>query len=69
MDTNDHAWPLRRKLPEGFQFMTKTEVVEFLAYFDDDTPIWIDNYWQPVRQIAQRPLEVITNQPDGVHFG
>lgn len=69
MDTNDHAWPLRRRLPEGFQFLTKVDVMEFLSGVDDATPIWVDNYWQPVRQIAQRPLGVIGNDPDGVHFG
>ncbi|TNC16623.1 hypothetical protein FHE66_14705 [Georgenia sp. 311] len=69
MDTNEHPWPLRRTPPEDFEFFTKAEVLEFLAYFDDETPIWIDNYWQPVRQIAQRPLEVIGSHPDGIHFG
>lgn len=65
----ENPWPLKNKLPEEYLFFTKADLLEFLSDLDDQTPIWIDNYWQPVRQITQRPLEVITSWPDGVHLG
>jgi len=44
----DSTWPLRNKhLPESFAFFTKGEVGEMLSEFDDDTAIWLANYWQP----------------------
>ena len=68
----EYNWPLRKKkLPEGHVFFTKDEMLELLddPSIQGDAPIWIDNYWQPIRQIAQRPLDVIINGQDGVHFG
>lgn len=65
----DHSWPLRRPIPREFVFFTKADLLEALSDADDDAPIWIDNYWQPVRQIAQRPLELIAAGPDGIHLG
>ncbi|GAA5202184.1 hypothetical protein [Microbacterium jejuense] len=65
----DNTWPLKNRLPEGHQFFTTSDVIEFLSGFDDDTPVWIDNYWQPVRQITQRPLDLIAAGSDGIHFG
>ena len=65
----DNIWPLKNRLPEGHQFLTKSDVIESLNGLDDDTPVWIDNYWQPVRQITQRPVDLIAARPDGIHFG
>lgn len=65
----DNTWPLKNRLPAGHQFFTKSDVIEFLDGLDDDTPIWIDNYWQPLRQITQRPVDLIAARADGIHFG
>ncbi|MFC7581392.1 hypothetical protein ACFQ23_00615 [Schaalia naturae] len=64
----DHSWPLRRRLPAGFAFFTKTSLLECLDEVGDDEPIWLDNYWQPIRQITQRPLELIYPHDDGLHL-
>ncbi len=48
---------------------TKGELIEFLDQVDDETPLWIDNYWQLLRQITQRPIDLIAVSTDGVHFG
>lgn len=42
---------------------------EILDEVDDETPLWINNYWQPIRQITQRPVDLIAIRPDGVHLG
>lgn len=63
----ENTWPLKHKLPEGYQFFTKADLLEFLSEVDDETPIWLNNYWQPVRQITQRPMEFMGVRPDGVH--
>lgn len=65
---DEHAWPLKTKLSEGYQFFTKSDLLEFLSQVDDETPIWLNNYWQPVRQITQRPMELLAVRPDGVHI-
>lgn len=64
----ENTWPLKNKLPEGYQFFTKADLLEFLSEVDDETPIWLNNYWQPVRQITQRPMEFMAARPDGVHI-
>src|SRR5690606_28397524 len=64
----ENTWPLKNKLPEGYQFFTKADLLEFLSEVDDETPIWLNNYWQPVRQITQRPMEFMAVRPDGVHI-
>lgn len=65
---SENTWPLKNKLPEGYQFFTKSDLLEFLSEVDDETPIWLNNYWQPVRQITQRPMEFLAVRPDGVHI-
>ncbi|WP_454301179.1 hypothetical protein [Salana multivorans] len=50
----ENPWPLKNKFPEEYLFFTKADLLEFLSDLDDQTPIWIDNYWQPVRQITPR---------------
>lgn len=65
----EHDWPLKNKLPEGHQHFTKVDLMEIFAEVDDDDPVWIDNYWQPVRQITQRPIEIIAHSEDGWHIG
>jgi hypothetical protein len=65
----EHNWPLKNKLPEGHQHFTSRELIDLLEEFDDDMPVWIDNYWQPVRQITQRPIDVIMRSSDGWHIG
>lgn len=65
----DHTWPLKNRLPKGHEFLTASDAIELLSDVPGDTPIWIDNYWQPVRQIAQRPADLIAVGPDGIHFG
>lgn len=65
---SEHRWPLKNKLPEGYLHFTKADLLEFLSYVDDDAPIWLNNYWQPVRQITQRPLEMMATDDDGVHL-
>ncbi len=65
----EHTWPLKNRIPAEFVFFTKGELIEILDGIDDETPIWINNYWQPVRQITQRPMEVYANRPDGIHLG
>lgn len=42
---------------------------EILDEVDGETPLWINNYGQPIRQIAQRPVDLIAIRPDGVHLG
>jgi len=64
----ENTWPLKNKLPEGYQFFTKADLLEFLSDVDDETPIWLNNYWQPERQITQRPMEFLAIRPDGVHL-
>lgn len=64
----EHVWPLKNKLPEGYQFFTKEDLLEFLSEVDAETPIWLDNYWQPIRQITQRPMELMAIDSDGVHI-
>jgi hypothetical protein len=65
-----HDWPLKNPLPDGHQHFTKSELIEILNEVDgDDEPVWIDNYWQPVRQITQRPIDVIGHSEDGWHIG
>lgn len=64
----ENTWPLRNKLPKGYHFFTKADLLEFLSEVDDETPIWLNNYWQPVRQITQRPMEFMAVHPDGVHL-
>lgn len=65
----ENTWPLKNKLPEGHQFFTKADLLEFLSEVDDETPIWLNNYWQPIRQITQRPMDLMANRPDGIHLG
>ncbi|MGV9768314.1 hypothetical protein ACWDR7_02345 [Microbacterium sp. NPDC003461] len=65
----ENTWPLKNKLPEGHLFLTKAELIEILDEVDDETPLWINNYWQPIRQITQRPVDLIAIRPDGVHLG
>ena len=66
MTTN--TWPLKKPLPHGHRFITKSGLMEVLDMVDDDTPIWINNYWQPIRQITQRPVDLIAIRPDGLHI-
>lgn len=67
---NTHDLPLKNRLPEGYQPFTKADLLDFLAEAGDrDTPIWIDNYWQPVRGITQRPIELMGCSEDGIHLG
>lgn len=65
----EHNWPLRRRLREDHQHFTKSDLLEILSEVEGDDPVWIDNYWQPLRQIAQRPIEMISHGPDGWHIG
>ena len=66
----EHPWPLKNKVPDGHQHITKSDLVEILEKLSDpDTPIWIDNYWQVGRQIAQRPIELMYPSDDGFHIG
>lgn len=65
----ENTWPLKNRLPEGHLFLTKAELLEILDEVDDETPLWINNYWQPIRQITQRPVDLIAIRPDGVHLG
>ena len=65
----NHPWPLKNRIPAEFEFFTKAELIEFLDEVPDDTPIWIDNYWQVRHQITQRPVEVLYADPDGFHIG
>lgn len=65
---NEHAWPLKNKLSPGYQFFTKADLLELLSEVDEETPIWLNNYWQPMRQITQRPMELFALRPDGVHI-
>lgn len=65
----EHTWPLRKSVAADHRFLTKADLIEALNGLADDTPLWIDNYWQPVRQIAQRPVDLISNLPDGIHLG
>lgn len=60
----EQNWPLKNKLPEGHQHL-----IEIFAELEDDNPVWIDNYWQPVRQITQRRIDVIGHGEDGWHIG
>lgn len=64
----ENTWPQKNKLPEGYQVFTKSDLLEFLSELDDETPIWLNNYWPPVRQITQRPMEFLPVRPDGVHI-
>lgn len=66
---HDHPWPLKNRTPAGHEFFAKDELLEALAHVPDDTPIWIDNYWQVRHQITQRPLEVLYPDVDGFHLG
>lgn len=65
---NGQAWPLKNKLHEGYQVFTKVDLLELLGQINDETPIWLNNYWQPLRQITQRPMEFLAVRPDGVHI-
>lgn len=66
----EHPWPLKNKLPAGHQHFTKSELLEILEEVnDEETPIWIDNYWQIRRQITQRPVELMYIDDDGFHIG
>jgi hypothetical protein len=65
----NHPWPLKNRIPDAFEFFTKAELIEFLDEVPDDTPIWIDNYWQIRHQITQRPVELLYADPDGFHIG
>ncbi|GAB2506681.1 hypothetical protein GCM10027064_00210 [Microbacterium petrolearium] len=65
----ENTWPLKNRLPEGHLFLTKAELLEIRDEVDDETPLWINNYWQPIRQITQRPVDLIAIRPDGVHLG
>jgi hypothetical protein len=66
----EHPWPLKNSLPIGHSHFTKAELIELLAHVEDDeTPIWIDNYWQLRRQITQRPIELMYAADDGFHIG
>ncbi|GAA2181807.1 hypothetical protein GCM10009785_18400 [Brooklawnia cerclae] len=65
----EHAWPLKNKLPADYVQFTKSDLVEFLDLIEDDeTPVWIDNYWQIKQQITQRPIELLYISEDGAHF-
>lgn len=66
---HNHPWPLKNRIPDAFEFFTKAELIEFLDEVPDDTPIWIDNYWQIRHQITQRPVELLYVNPDGFHIG
>lgn len=60
--TNKHPWPLKNPLPEPHIPITRADLEEFLdaAGVQDSDAIWIDNYWQPWRSIAQRPVDLCT---------
>ena len=66
-----HPWPLKNPLPENHQHFTRADLLEFLdlAGVGDDTPIWIDNYRQIRHSIAQRPIDLMYADDDGVHLG
>ncbi|MGO2048041.1 hypothetical protein [Brachybacterium alimentarium] len=65
----NHSWPLKKRLPEGCQPFTKADPLDHLAEAsDDDAPIWIDNYWQPIRGITQRPVELMVSSEDDIHL-
>lgn len=67
---NIYDWPLKNRLPEGYRQFTKADLLDFLAEAGDrDTLIWIDNYWQPVRGITQRPIELMGFSEGGIHLG
>jgi len=65
----EHNWPLKNKLPEGHQHFTTHELIELFQEIGEDEPVWIDNYWQPIRQITQRPIDVVGRSADGWHIG
>lgn len=69
MHENEYTWPLKNALPEGCQFFTKADLLEFLSDIDDEAPIWINNHRQLVRRITQRPMALLAAGPDGVHIG
>lgn len=67
----NHPWPLANTLPTGYQPLTLGDLREILSLIEsanDNTRIWLDNYWQPVRQITQRPVELIYHGEDGIHL-
>lgn len=65
----EHNWPLKNKLPAGYQHLTKAELLEFMDHVHPDTPIWIDNYWPVRHHITQRPVEMTALGEDGFHIG
>jgi len=67
----NHRWPLKNKLPDPHIPIARADLEEFLdaARVQPDDAIWTDNYWQPVRQITQRPVDLIYISEDGVHLG
>ncbi|RNE62361.1 hypothetical protein [Cryobacterium tepidiphilum] len=63
----EHSWPLRSALPAGHDPFTKTDLIGFLDHFDDETPIWLDNYRQ-LRPITQYPIDLMIGAADGIHL-
>jgi len=65
----EHDWPSKNKLPEGRQHFTTHELIEMFQEIGEDEPVWIDNYWQLIRRITQRPIDVVSRSADGWHIG